>query len=141
MKTIQSILQKSAHHRSDRPNTTTHHTRPISFIDDCNSYFNDTDYGFDPYWDTHNYNQHNLIFNTIFDKPYNNIEPDSSQIVQAPNQTLTNALVDPWQTNHTRPHLPNQDEPADVIPKSGPRVSLTTAVEARFVNLLIKRMR
>ena len=140
MKTIPSILRKSADHRSDGPNTTTHHTSTISFIDEYNPYYNDSDYGFDPYMDAHTYNQHHLIFNTNFDKSDINIASDSFEIVRAPNQTLTNALVDPWQTNHTRPHLPNQDEPADVILNSGPQVSLTTAVEARFVNILITRV-
>ena len=139
MKTISSSSQKSDH-GSDGPNTTTHHTRPIPLIDDYNSYYNDPDYGFDPYWEIHTYKQRHLFFNTNFDKPDVDIEPDSSQTEQALNQTLTNALVDPWQTNNTLPHLPNQHKPADVIPNSGPQVSLTTAVEARYVKSLITRM-
>ena len=133
MKTISSSSQKSDH-GADGPNSTTHHTRPIPLIDDYNSYYNDTDYGFDPYWKIHTYKQRHLFFNTNFDKPDVDIEPDSSQTEQALNQTLTNALVDPWQTNNTLPHLPNQHKPADVIPNSGPQVSLTTAVEARCQN-------
>ena len=119
MKTISSSSQKSDH-GSDGPNATTHHTHPIPLIDDYNSYYNDPDYDFDPYWETHTYKQRHLFFNTNFDKPDVDIEPDFSQTEPALNQTLTNALVDPWQTNNTLPHLPNQHKPADVIPNSGP---------------------
>ena len=139
IKTISSISRKSDH-GSHGPNTTTHHTRPIPLIDDYNSYYNDPGYGFDPYWEIHTYKQRHLFFNTYFDKPDVDIEPDSSQTEQALKQTLTNALVDPWQTNDTLPHLPNQHKQADVIPNSGPQVSLTTAVEARYVNTLMTRM-
>ena len=45
-------------------------------------------------------------------------------------------LVDPWQTKHGPCALSAQDYYEDGLYNLGPQVSLTTAVEARFVNTL-----
>ena len=70
---------------------------PIPLIDDYNPFYPETDYGFNPYWDTHSYNQHHLYFYHNFDKQTQDIEPDSFESDQAVNTTLANACVDPWQ--------------------------------------------
>ena len=70
---------------------------PIPLIDDYNSYYSDPDYDFDPYWDTHSYNQQHLYFYNKFDKQTQDIEPDSLQSDQTLNKTPTNVCVDQWQ--------------------------------------------
>ena len=113
--------------------------RLIPLIDDYNPYYFDSDYGFDPYWDANCYNQHHLYFYQNFNKPINNLEPDSSEIVQALNMALTKARVDPWQPTTPQTRQTTHAEPADEFHSVGPQVSLATAVTARFVNTLIAR--
>ena len=90
---------------SDRQYYKTYVTRPLPTIDNYNPYYTDPDYGFDPYWDIHLYNQHTLCFHQTFDKNINEIEPDCHDIDEALNKTLSAALVDPWQVNCASAHL------------------------------------
>ena len=69
--------------------------RLIPLIDDYNPYYPDPDYGFDPYWDANCYNQDRLYFYHNFNKPSQNIEPDSYETDQALNTVLKKARVDP----------------------------------------------
>ena len=48
--------------------STSHSIRPLPEIPDYNPYYTDPDYGIDPYWDVHLYNQHHLSFCTDFTK-------------------------------------------------------------------------
>ena len=113
--------------------------RLIPLIDDYNPYYFDSDYGFVPYWDANCYNQQHLYFYQNFNKPINNLEPDSSEIDQALNMALTKARVDPWQPTTPQTRQTTHAEPADEFHSVGPQVSLDTVVTARFVNTLIAR--
>ena len=55
------------------------------------------------------------------------------------NNVLTKAPVDAWQTKPNPYALPAQQVPENQFDSLGPQVSLTTAVEARFVNTLVTR--
>ena len=68
---------------SNRLQNDTTTIRLIPLIDDYNPYYSDPDYGFDPYWDANCYNQHHLYFYHNFNKPNQNIEPDSYETDQA----------------------------------------------------------
>ena len=126
-------------HRSDRLTSTTDYIRSLPLIPDYNPYYIDPDYGIDPYWDAQIYNQHELQFYANFNKPQTEIEPDCPMTDRALNHTLTIALVDPWQANTNSCVLPTQEEPDTKFNSFGPQVSLTSAVEARFVNTLVTR--
>ena len=113
--------------RSNGLDSTSCFIRPLPEIPDYNPYYTDPDYGIDPYWDVHLYNQHHLSFCTDFTKPQINIEP------------LKNASVDAWQTKPNPCTLPAQHTQGHQFDSLGPQVSLTTAVEARFTNTLVTR--
>ena len=118
---------------SDRLYYKTYVTRPLHTIDNYKPYYLDPDYGFESYWDIYPYNQHTLCFHNTFEKHDNQIVPDSHDIDKAMNSTLSNALVDQWQTNRASVNLLTQEDPQDDFTHEGPQVSLTTEVEARFV--------
>ena len=80
-----------------------------------------------------------MHFHSTFTKPNADIEPDCHATDEALNPLLSKALVDPWQTKIDTRALPAQDEQAHEFYPIGPQVSLTTAVEARFVNTLVIR--
>ena len=124
---------------SDRLYYKTYVTRLLPTIDNNNSYHPDPDYGFDPYWDIHLYNQHTLCFHQTFDKNIIEKEPDCHDIDEILNKALSAALVHPWQMNHASLHLLAQDDLQDDSHHDGTQVSLTTAVEARVVNTLVMR--
>ena len=113
--------------------------RLIPLIDDYNPYYFDTDYGFDPYWDSNCYNQHHLYFYCNFNKPSHNVELDSFEIDQALNMVLMKARVDPWQPHTQLTHQTTHTELDDEFNRVGPQVFLATAVAARFANTLITR--
>ena len=119
--------------------STSHSIRPLPEIPDYNPYYTDPDYGIDPYWDVHLYNQHHLSFGTDFTKPQINIEPYCPAIDGALNSVLKNASVDAWQTKPNPCTLPTQHTQGHQFDSLGPQVSLTTAVEARFMNTLVTR--
>ena len=93
----------------------------------------------DSFWDIHLYNQHHLIFYTNFTKPHIDIEPDCPATDGAPNNVLTKALVDAWQTKPNPCALSAQHDQENQSDSLGPQVSLTRAVEARFANTLVTR--
>ena len=63
------------------------------------------------------------------------IESDLDSNDEALNVVSTNALVDPWQSKRIPIIPPAQDE----FYCNGPQISLTTVVEAHFVNALVWR--
>ena len=119
--------------------STSHSICPLPEIPDYNPYYTDPDYGIDPYWDVHLYNQHHLSFCTDFTKPQINLEPDCPATDGALNSVLKNASVDAWQTKPNPCSLPAQHTQGHQFDSLGPQVSLTTAVEARFTNTLVTR--
>ena len=126
--------------RSNGLDSTSYSIRPLPEILDYNPYYQDPDYGTDPYWDDHLYNQHHLYFYTNFNNSPLEIEPDWLAMDEVLNGTLTNASVDPWQTTPNPCALPaplRQDNPLISFDQ---QVSLTTAVEARFANTLVTRL-
>ena len=72
-------------------------------------------------------------------KPIADIEPDCYATDAALKPRLSKALVDPWQTKIDTCPSPSQDEQAHHFYPTRPQVSLTTAVEAQFVNTLVTR--
>ena len=126
--------------RSNGLDSTSHTLRPLPEILHYNPYYQDPDYGTDPYWDDYIYNQHHLCFYTNFNKPPLEIEPYCLAMDEALNGTLTNALVDPWQTTPNPCALAApfcQDHPLNNLEQ---QVSLTTAVDAPFANTLVTRL-
>ena len=111
----------------------------LPVLDENNPFY--TDYGVDPYWDIQLYNQHEIHFYGDFNKEDADIEPDCPVTDRALNDVLIKELLDPWQTKTTPCASPAQDEPEDEFPNLRPQVSLTTAVEARFVITLVTRNR
>ena len=128
---------------SNRLDSTSYSILPLPEILDYNPYYQgyyQGDYGTDPYWDDHLYNQHHLYFYTNFNKPLLEIEPDCLAMDEVLNGTLSNALVDPWQTTPIPCTLSAplcQDHPLNNLEQ---QVSLTTAVEERFANTLVTRL-
>ena len=125
--------------RSNGLDSTSCFIRPLPEIPDYNPYYTDPDYGIDPYWDIHLYNQHHLSFYTDFTKRPTNIEPDCPATDSALNSVLKNASVDAWQTKPNPCTLTAQHTQGHQFDSLGPQVSLTTAVEARFTNTLVTR--
>ena len=126
--------------RSNGLDSTIYYIRPLPEILDYNPYYPDPDYGTDPYWDDRLYNQRHLYFYSNFNKSPLEIEPDCLAMDEVLNGTLTNASVDPWQTTPNPCALPtslSQDNPLNNFDQ---QASLTTAVEARFVNTLVTRL-
>ena len=126
-------------HRSGGLDSNSYSIRPLPEVLDYNPYYQDPDNGIDPYRDIHLYSQHHLAFYTNFTKPPIDIEPDCPAIDGALNNVLTKASDDAWQAKPipcalSAPHV--QENQLDSL---GPQVSLTTAVEARFVNTLVTR--
>ena len=124
---------------SNRLQNDTSTIRLIPLIDDYNPYYLDPYYSFDPYWDFNCYNQHHLNFYHNFNKPDQNIEPDSYETDQALNTVLTKARVDPWQHGTYLTQQTIHSDADDEFHRVGPQVSLATAVSARFVNTLVTR--
>ena len=119
---------------SHKPQNNTSTIRLIPHNNNYNPYYPDPDYGIDPYWDPKCYNQHYLYFHHKFNKPGQNIEPDSSEIDQALNTALAKARIDQWQHG---PYLTTHSDADGKFHRVGPHVSLATAVTARFVNTLV----
>ena len=126
-------------HKSDRLDLTNNSIRSLSSIPDLNPYYIDPAYGLNPYWDIQLYNQNALHFHNNFTKPIEDIEPECHATDATLNPCLSRALVDPWQMKINTCALPSQDEQAHQLHPTRQQVSLTTAVEARFVNTLVTR--
>ena len=126
--------------RSNELDSTAYSIRPLPEILDYNPYYPDPDYGVDPYWDVHLYNQHHLSFCINFTKPQIDIESDCPETDEAPNDVLTNALVDAWQTKPNPCASSAQLDQENQLDSLRPQVSLTTAVEARFPTTLVTRL-
>ena len=99
--------------KSTRLYSYTQTKRPLPPIDNYSPYYPDPEYGFDPYWDVHHYNKHDLCFYQTFDKHNNEIEPASHDLDDTLNCALNNALVDPGQAKRTSVHLTAQNDPQD----------------------------
>ena len=125
---------------SNRLQNDTSTIRLIPFIDDYILYYPDSDYSFDPYWEAYCYNQHHLYFYNNYNKPEQDVEPDSTEIDQALNTILGNARVDQWQHGEQLIHQPTPPGADDEFHRGGPQVSLATAVAARFVNTVVTRI-
>ena len=123
--------------RSERQQYNTTTNRPLPQIDNYNPYYPDPDFGFDPYWNIHIYNQHHSHFYTNFNKNITDIEPDLPEIDQKLNTHLSKAFVDPWQALRVVSPTTTDTEPTAQLSKYGPVVALTAAVEKRIVNTLI----
>ena len=80
-----------------------------------------------------------MHFHKNFTKPIADLEPDCHATDAALNPRLSKALVDPWQTKIDTCALPPQDQQAHKVYPNRPQISLTTALEARFVNTLVTR--
>ena len=126
--------------RSTGLDLTSHLSRPLPEIPDYNPYYPDPDYGTDPYWDVHLYNQHHSHFYSNFNKPPLEIEPDCLAMDETLNGTLTNALVDLWQTKPNPCALSAPLCQDHTLNNLDQQVSLTTTVEARFANTLVTRL-
>ena len=70
---------------SNRLQNDTSTIRLIPLIDDYNPYYPDPDYSFDPYWEANCYNHYHLYFYNKYNKPDQDVEPNSSEIDQALN--------------------------------------------------------
>ena len=66
----------------------------IPLVDDYNSYYPDPDYGIDPIWEANCYNQHHLYFYNKYNKPEQDVEPDSPEIEHVLNTILGNVQID-----------------------------------------------
>ena len=113
--------------------------RLTPLIDDYNPYYLDTDCGFDPYWEADCYNEHHLYFYQNYNKPVQDVEPDSADIDQGLNTTLASARLDQWQHGQQLTHHTTHPATDDEFHYEGPQVSFATAVAARFVNTLVTR--
>ena len=85
-------------HESVRLHTNTYNLLPLPFIDNYNPYYPEPNYGFDPYWDVHLYNQYPLFFYHNFDKQEHELEQEFHEADQALNIVFANTRVDTWQT-------------------------------------------
>ena len=85
------------------------------------------------------YNQHHLYFYHNFNKPDQNIEPDSNETDQALNTVLAKVRFDPWQHGTYLTRQTTHSDADDDFHRVGPQVSLPTAVTARCVNTLVTR--
>ena len=125
--------------KSTRLYSYTQTKRPLPPIDNYSPYYPDPEYGFDPYWDVHHYNKHDLCFYQTFDKHNNEIEPASHDLDDTLNCALNNALVDPGQAKRTSVHLTAQNDPQDKNSHNGIKISLTAEIEACFAHMLVMR--
>ena len=66
------------------------------------TYFVDPQYGLDPYWDEDLYDQDNLEYKDIYNKPNDQIESDDLITDAHVSDALRYALIDLWTVN---PHL------------------------------------
>ena len=80
-------------YESARLHTIIYYLRHLLVIDNYNPYYPDPDYGFDPYWDVHLYNQNHLLFYHNFHKLLHEIEPDTITDVNALNHNLVNIVI------------------------------------------------
>ena len=96
-------------------------------------------FGLDPYWYLHSYDQQQPNFYHNYDKPTQDIEPNSSEFDPVLDMTLANACVDPWQHKYPVTHQLTSPEPENEIHREGTQVSLATAVAARLMNTLVTR--
>ena len=126
-------------HQSVRQHCNTNTVRPLPLVDNYHPYYIDPDFGFDPFWDIHNYNQHQLYFHDNFTEIITNSESESPEIDSWPPTTLSKALVDPRQHTGAGHHSTTHSEPITMLPPTGPSVTLTATVEDRFINTLISR--
>ena len=102
-------------------------------------YYTDTDSGFDPYWDTHFYIQHDLYFYNTLDKQTQDLDPDSPESDNDRNPTIANACVDLRQRKCQFTCQPTAAELENEILRGGQQASMATAVAAPFVNTLVTR--
>ena len=73
-------------------------------------------------------------------KNITDIEPDTPEIDHKLNTHLSTTVVDPWQTLRVVSPTTTDVEPTPPLSQNEPVVTLTAAVEERFVNTLISRV-
>ena len=118
--------------RSGGLDSTSYSIRPLPEILDYNLIIKIQTTALIPTGDIHLYNQH-------FSKPPIDIEPDCPAMDGVLNNVLTKASVDAWQTKPNPCALSAHYVQENQFDSLGPQVSLTTAVEAGFVNTLVTR--
>ena len=80
--------------RTSHDNDSETHFRPLQTVEDYNPQYYDSEYGKDPYWDEELYDKTNLQFRNQ-DYPPTDDEDDP----EITDNTLSQALIDLWQTN------------------------------------------
>ena len=78
--------------------------RPLPEVVAYYTYFVDTQYGLDPYWDEELYDQDKLEYKETYNQPDDQIECDDLITDAHVSDALRHALLDLWTVN---PHLPD----------------------------------
>ena len=88
--------------------------RPFPEVVAYDTYFVDTQYELDPYWDEDLYDQDKLEYTDTYNKPNDQVESDNLFMDAHVFDALRYALIDLWTEN---PHLPD----TSAIPNFQPR--------------------
>ena len=70
--------------------------RPISLIENYDPYYEDPQFGRDPYWDDEHYDQENLQFYYNFDKPTSEVELDNWETDRTMESFFNYVRIDLW---------------------------------------------
>ena len=104
--------------------------RPISFLDDYDPYYIDSNYNRDPYWDDELYDQQQLQFHNNLSGQNDNNGTDEAIV----DNRLTNALIHLWEPNEDLPTEHSQPQERTTSHKHEEIPLLDGAI---FANVLI----